>query len=269
MPKQPVPPLPPNSWLVNYVLDRLKDGGDVKIVTTARNAETNIGKTILNLWLAETFNPGFSPRNAAYHKPEPYLVRYLDGPPGEVLMLEEAQKLSKRRAMQKENVDAIEIWMEGRKRQKISLLTLPDVTWLDKDIKKNCHIWCHVLRKGRVRVHDKFIHDYDPEVFNPQREELEFPNLDYLDSYQELEKMKEEKFEERVGELQSASNSNKLLTPKEAGERLGCSSSKIRSLCNDMTLDSIRVNERGDRRISAESVDKHKKAVQEKQEIKS
>jgi len=244
-----IPTMPPNSWLLNQVLDSIKDGGDYQIVTTARNGKTNIGKSTFNLWLALHLNPQIDIEAQVFFDSSKWRDAYYSADPssGLVLLKEEAESAHKRRSMQKENVKTSQMWQEGRINQIISILSLPNVRSFDRELRELCDAWCNIERKGAARIHGKYMPDYNSGLYHPQKEVLHFPNLEDSPQYQQMEAKKLEHFqrnrgaeEEEEGEQSTGERNYKIvklynqegLTQKEIAEEYGVTQQHISNILN-------------------------------------
>lgn len=188
--------------LYQLALTRMRQGRDLKIVWTARNSATGVGKTTGAGWLGLSWNPVFAGElwaadtHATLDVAE-YFDLYRELPPGSVLILDEAEELDARRSMKQENVDFSHDWMMLRKRQIISVLTLPSPSALDSRVEELADVWINSIKRGEATVHGIQILDYGSRGRQtPQVETLEFPDVSEHPELQKLDTMKDEKIEQ-------------------------------------------------------------------------
>jgi len=189
----------PSDVLFQLALTRMRKEKDLKIVWTARNSATGVGKTTGAGWLGMSWNPVFAGEpwsaetNATLDVNE-YFDLYRKLPRGSVLILDEAEELDARRSMQQENVDFSHDWMMLRKRQIISILTLPSPSALDSRVEELADVWVNSIKRGEAMVHGIQILDYGGrDRQTPKAETLEFPDVSMHPELQKLDSMKDEK----------------------------------------------------------------------------
>ena len=189
----------PMDVLFQLALTRMRKQKDLKIVWTARNSATGVGKTTGAVWLGLSWNPVFAgdlwsaETNATLDVAE-YFDLYRELPRGSVLILDEAEELDARRSMQQENVDFSHDWMMLRKRQIISILTLPSPSALDSRVEELADVWVNSIKRGEAIVHGVRVLDYgNRKRQTPKAETLEFPDVSRHPEFQTLDSMKDEK----------------------------------------------------------------------------
>jgi hypothetical protein len=189
----------PSDVLFQLALTRMRKEKDLKIVWTARNSATGVGKTTGAGWLGLSWNPVFAgdlwsaETNATLDVAE-YFDLYRELPRGSVLILDEAEELDARRSMQQENVDFSHDWMMLRKRQIISILTLPSPSALDSRVEELADVWVNSIKRGEAVVHGIQVLDYgNRNRQTPKAETLEFPDVSMHPELQLLDNMKDEK----------------------------------------------------------------------------
>jgi hypothetical protein len=209
----------PESWLHQLFLKRMKRDRDLKIIITASDAQTGVGKSTLAFTLAASWqsiygsNPWRAERNATFDVGE-FLHRYTDAEPGSVLMMEEAEQLDSRRAMASENVDFSHYWMAMRVRQVCSILTLPSTTALDKRLWELADVWLNVERRGKARAHECQTNDYQAEGWRQPMEYIEWPDTSDHPEMQAIDEMKEEKINRGLADM-GAEDEEVRLDPDE------------------------------------------------------
>lgn len=198
--------LDPTSWLHQEFIDRMEAGRDLKIIITATDAQTGVGKSTLAFALAASWHPIYTGEhwsaddNATYDVSE-FLKTYTDVPAGSVLLMEEAEQLDARRSMAGENVDFSHYWMAMRVRQVCSILTLPSTTALDKRLWELANVWINVKRRGQADVHEVQINDYQQDLWNEPVDTIEWPDVSDQTEMKKLDRLKQEKIERGLGDV--------------------------------------------------------------------
>lgn len=200
--------LEPRSWLHQQFLERMEDERDLKIIITATDAQTGVGKSTLAFSLAATWHPIYTGEQwtaddgATYDVGE-FLERYTQLPSGSVLLMEEAEQLDARRSMAGDNVNFSHYWMAMRVRQVVSILTLPSTTALDKRLWELADVWINVKRRGRAEIHECRINDYEQQLWNEPVDTLEWPDTSSHEEMQKLDRLKEEKIDRGLSDVAS------------------------------------------------------------------
>jgi len=189
----------PQDPLHQLALSRMRKGRDLKIVWTARNSATGVGKTTGSGWLGLSWTPTFSGKlwSADTHATlsvKEYFRLYRSLPPGSVLILDEAEELDARRSMKQENVDFSHDWMMLRKRQIISILTLPSPSSLDSRLEELADVWINSTKRGEAIVHGIQVLDYgNRKRQTPRTHTLRYPDVSNHPELARLDEMKDEK----------------------------------------------------------------------------
>ena len=198
--------LDPESPIHGLFLKRMESGRDLKVIITARDAQTGVGKSTLAFALAASWHPIYTGEDwiadeyATYDVGD-YLSRYRDVDPGTVLLMEEAEQLDSRRAMASENVDFSHYWMAMRVRQVVSILTLPSTSALDKRLWELADCWVNVECRGRASVYRIGINSFNGEMFTEYKHDLEWPDVSSHPEMQKLDRQKEEKIERGLSDI--------------------------------------------------------------------
>jgi hypothetical protein len=206
------------SWLHQQFLERMERDRDLKVIITATDAQTGVGKSTLAFGLAATWQPIYAEDNwtaedgATYDVSE-FLERYTDLPRGSVLLMEEAEQLDARRSMAGDNVDFSHYWMAMRVRQVVSILTLPSTTALDKRLWELADVWINVKRRGSADVHECQVNDYQQQLWNEPVETIEWPDLSDHPEMQALDRLKQQKIERDLSDID---DDEETVDPKEA-----------------------------------------------------
>lgn len=199
--------LDPNCPLHQLFLKRMENDRDLKIIITAKDAQTGVGKSTLNFGLAASWNPIYADEEwtaekyATYDVGE-YLGKYTTVPNGSVLAMEEAEQLDSRRGMSSENVDFSHYWMAMRVRQIVSILTLPTTAALDKRLWMLADVWIDVTRRGLATVHRIGVNSYTGEMYRKKIHQIEWPDLSTHPEMKALDQMKEDKIERGLSDIQ-------------------------------------------------------------------
>jgi len=171
---------------------RKLDGRDAKILVTADNAETGVGKSNLCDFLAyifDTTEEGFRPYKVCV-QPEQFFENYKSVERGSSMVLEEAEQLDSRRAMSTKNVESARVWQQERVREVIALLNLPSPTHIDKRMQELADYWINVERRGRAVIYKKKIHRIKQSVYYETVQIFEWPNMDGSQTFREMNKLK-------------------------------------------------------------------------------
>lgn len=198
--------LDPKSHIHQLFLKRMENDRDLKIIITAKDAQTGVGKSTLAFALAASWHPIYADEPwtaddySTYDVGE-YLKKYRDVENGSVLLMEEAEQLDSRRSMASENVDFSHYWMAMRVRQVVSILTLPSTSALDKRLWELADIWINVECRGRASVYRIGINSFDGEMFTEHKQQLTWPDVSSHPEMKNLDKQKEEKISRGLSEV--------------------------------------------------------------------
>jgi len=147
---------------------RKQQDRDAKILVTAKDAQTGVGKSNLCDFLAyvlDTTDEGFVPHKITI-EPEEFFSAYGRLEPGSALVMEEGEQLDPRRSMSKKNVEASHSWQMERVREVVALINLPSPKFIDKRMEELADYWvrgagpvprvcaarCLPCRRGRQRA---------------------------------------------------------------------------------------------------------------------
>ena len=180
---------------------RKLEGRDAKILVTADNAETGVGKSNFcdfSGYVTDTSKVGFKPRKVAIDPPE-FFSKYGVVEKGSALVLEEGEQLDPRRAMQNENVDASHTWQMERVREIIAYINLPSPKFIDNRMEELADFWINVERRGRARVYKKKIHRIHQSVYYETMQVIEWPNMDGSDTFRKMGQLKQDRIDSEEG----------------------------------------------------------------------
>jgi hypothetical protein len=223
--KHPLAPRPVEGWqldpqcpLHQLFLERMENGRDLKVIITAKDAETGVGKSTCGFSLAASWHPiyteeSWSADTYGSYDIGPYLEQYLSSPAGAVLQMEEAEQLDSRRAMAGENVDFSHYWMAMRVRQIVSILTLPSTSALDKRLWQLADVWINVEHRGEAQVYRIGVNSFNGEMYTEFMHGLSWPDVSSHDEMRKLDREKDAKIERGLGDV--ADDEPDLPDPKD------------------------------------------------------
>lgn len=195
----------PRTPLHQLAVKRITSGRDLKIIITAKDSQTGVGKTTAAGWLALTWNQMFTgtPWTAENHgtlHPGEYfqLVSKVgdEYDAGTTIIVDDAEELDARRSMQKLNVQFSQRWMLMRLKQVITIVTLPSPSAIDTRLEELADVWINIERRGRGMVHDIRVNSYGSRnVMTEQTHKFTFPNVASHPELEQLREMKEEKLD--------------------------------------------------------------------------
>jgi len=194
---------------------RKKHGRDAKVLVTAADGQTGVGKSNLCDFLAyvlDTSEDGFSKEKVTI-EPARFLELYSELPPGSSAVMEEGEQFDSRRAMHNENVEASQKWQQARGREIIALVNLPDPSMIDTRFEKLADYWINVEIRGRCRIYKKKIHPIKKKVYYKTMQTLEWPNMDGSQTFRHMDQLKD-------GLLAGETDNDGLIRESEAEERV-------------------------------------------------
>lgn len=155
----------PFGTLGKEVLGRVDDNLDCKIVVTSYSSTPGLGKTTLAIQMARQWDRhGWSAEEKSFMQYEGFYNKYMDAPPGTVLLFDEVEnEADARRANSGKNVGLSQLLATQRVRNIISIYTLPAVSMLDKRIMELADYWINVgvsYQKGVAYPHRLQVNDY-------------------------------------------------------------------------------------------------------------
>lgn len=202
----------PTMPLHRLAAKRVRSGRDLKCIVTAENSETGVGKSTVAGWLALSWTAMFTGRQWFCKPEEPAAgMATLDpgtywkiikkvGPDwdaGTVVLVDDAEELDARRAMQSLNVEFSQRWMLMRLKQAITIVTLPSPSAIDSRLEELADVWLNIERRGRGLVHDLRVENYGGRnVLTKQEHQMEFPDVSNHPELNKLRDMKEKKMDE-------------------------------------------------------------------------
>lgn len=210
--------LDPNCPLHQLFLKRMENGRDLKVIITAKDAQTGVGKSTAGFALAASWHPIFteeqwSADEYGSYDIGPYLEQYLSSESGSVLQMEEAEQLDARRGMASENVDFSHYWMAMRVRQIVSILTLPSTSALDKRLWQLADVWINVEHRGEATVYRIGVNSFTGDMFTKEMHKFRWPDVSSHPEMKNLDSMKDDKIERGLGDI--ADEEEEIPSPKE------------------------------------------------------
>lgn len=213
---------------------RKQEGRDAKILVTAADGQTGVGKSNLCDFLGyvlDTSEEGFAPEKTTA-EPIRFLELYSVLSPGSSAIMEEGEQFDSRRAMRNENVEASQKWQQARVREIIALVNLPDPTMIDGRFERLCDFWINVERRGKARVYAKKIHPIKRRIYYKTIQTLEWPNMDRSATFKHMDRMKADLID---GEL----DDDGLIRESEAQQRVERAEKQARQDTRDALLTSL------------------------------
>ena len=172
---------------------RKRQGRDAKILITAKDGKTGVGKSNLSDFLGyvlDTSPQGFGPEKVTI-EPEMFLSMYTQLEPGSAAIMEEGEQFDSRRAMSSKNVDAAEKWQMARVREIVSIINLPSPAEIDSRFERLADYWINVEIRGRAKVYKKRIHPTKGKVYHETLQTLSWPNMDASATFKRMGEIKD------------------------------------------------------------------------------
>lgn len=183
---------------------RHRNDKDLKVIITQRDSETGGGKTTAAVWLALCWDRhDWDGADKGMTDPDRFLETMPELPPHSCLVLDEAEELDARRAMQDENIEFSKKWMKMRTRQIDSILTLPTATALDVRLKELADVRIHVTSRGRAKVYRVSVDDRDHEVDEKFKEFWTWPDVSDHPEFEKLDQAKQDDLNNTGGQTDS------------------------------------------------------------------
>lgn len=192
-----------------FIIYRLMEDRDVKILITGKGKTTGTGKTTLAIALAD-FVTGvrnylfeesidWTTKEYSFMDVWDYLKSYKTAEQGVPLITDELEYMADRRSHQThENKKFSQAWSVLRWKNVVTIGTAPGLSDLEKRIPEGADIWINVVHKGKANVYYLTMNDFDMNrIFKRMRmgkykESLLWNPLDNDDNYQWLKEKKEE-----------------------------------------------------------------------------
>jgi hypothetical protein len=178
---------------------RLGDERDLRVIVTATDSGTGLGKTILAMALCKLFDAHEWSAEKATLDPREYVELAGELPRGSAILWDEAELGGdKRRAMSDKNLEISQAFDAGRYRQIWGVMTLPSKRTLDERLVQKSDYWILVQCRGEADMYKLGENDMTGELYKKGIERLTWDNFDHWDDYQELTEMKKTQVEGEV-----------------------------------------------------------------------
>lgn len=177
---------------------RKSQGRDAKILVTALDGQTGIGKSNFSDYcgyVCDTTARGFNASKTTIDLQE-FMRFYEVLPPGSSCILEEGEQFDARRFMTNENVEGTRAWQMGRVREIIAIINLPSRKDIDSRFERLADYWIEVKRRGFATVYKKHIHSTKGKVYWEKLQTIEWPNMDQSESFRAMQSGKLSKLDE-------------------------------------------------------------------------
>jgi len=168
------------SAIIREWMKRVAAGRDLRIIISADNAATGVGKTTLAVVLCILMDIwGFREEKATLD-PREFSVLYDQFTSLSAMLLDEAEQAADaRRSMSKENLALGHDFMTKRYRQIMATMTLPSKDMMDARIAdKLCDFWILVEDPGRAKVYKLDGNEFTGKVYYHHVETIAWPVLD-------------------------------------------------------------------------------------------
>lgn len=195
--------------LGKFIIYRLMENRDVKILITGKGKTTGTGKTTLAILIAKFVN---RVRNALFDKNTEwnskeysfmnvweYLNNYKSADKGDAFITDELEYLADRRDHQtNENKKFSQAWSVLRWKNVVTIGTAPGLSDLEKRIPEGADVWLNVIHKGKANAYYLTMHDFDMKrIFKRMRlgeyrESILWNPIESDTDYQWLKEKKEE-----------------------------------------------------------------------------
>jgi hypothetical protein len=191
-----------SSALHQAYIERFADGRDMRVIISADNSATGVGKTTLAVFLALLWDVWGWTAEKGTLDPREFSVYYDEVRPGSVMLLDEAeQAIDRRRSMTQETLAIGHDFATKRYRQIFGILTLPSKDMIDARIAdKLCDYWILVEETGRASVFRFEENAFTGKVYYKKVETIEWPPLDGNPIYEQIEQKKHDRM---TGKTQS------------------------------------------------------------------
>lgn len=178
------------------IVKRKQQGKDAKIIISAVDAQTGVGKSALAVALAIALdtspNGEFDAERKASLDVERFLGLYDELEPDSAMILDEAEQIDSRRAMSNKNIDAAFRWQTRRVNEIIAILTLPSIDMIDRRMERLMDYRIDVTARGSAKIYKKKIHPMKKPVYYRKMQIICWPNMDEHPDYVALAQMKDE-----------------------------------------------------------------------------
>lgn len=214
-----VPPEHDMNQLNNIWESRRSQSRDLKMLITARDAQTGTGKTTLAVALAKSWDAVGWDASKATLSPSEYVDRYTELESGEVLIGDEMEQMADpRRSMSQQNITLTQYWSTMRQWEVSTICTLPSAAMVDKRLRELMDVRINVIRRGVAVAYEKKIDDHSGEVREKRLHRIRWGAMDDDDDYRELARMKKRHMENfnETAYFMAEDDEEEQKTPEEA-----------------------------------------------------
>lgn len=176
---------------------RKREGRDAKVLVTAKDGQTGVGKTNCCDFLgyvSDTTAAGFAEEKTTID-PFEFLDFYSYLPAGSATIMEEGEQFDARRSNSNKNVDAAEKWQMARVREIVAFINLPSPAEIDSRFERLADYWINIERRGFARVYKKRIHPTKRKLYYETLQTFEWPNMDDSATFQHMDALKDDKLD--------------------------------------------------------------------------
>lgn len=179
-----------DTLLYDFIEDRLDSNRDVKILITARNGQTGVGKTTLGLILCLIHDRNGFDASKSFHSGMEYARYYLEASPGDSLLIDDfGFDADSRRGTSRSNVRISQIWQILRHKNCLSVATLPTKYVLDSRFMTLADIRLNVIRRGKFKPYMIITDDFKNHIREysfPDNKTYKFSKMDDNPLYREI-----------------------------------------------------------------------------------
>lgn len=154
-----------------FIIFRLKENRDMKILITGKGKSTGTGKTTLAILLAHYVNwvrnqlfdkeVKWNSKEYSFMNVWEYLSQYSEADIGDPLITDELEYMADRRRHQThENIKFSQAWSVLRYKNVVTIGTAPGLMDLEKRIPEGADIWINVIHKGKANPYYLTVDDF-------------------------------------------------------------------------------------------------------------
>lgn len=200
------------SVLGSFLIHRLENDRDVKVIITSKGSTTGLGKTTLGILIAKWIEEYMTDRewlaeDRGFIEIQEYIQKYKNAKQYSGLLIDELEYgADSRRSMAQDNVDLSHAWAQLRYRNIVSVATLPSVSMLDNRMMELADIWINVVERGKAIPFYIWVNDFTGDVNrkmlrHPQtgnKELITWPDIPGDKNYKYMSRLKDKSV--RTGE---------------------------------------------------------------------
>lgn len=192
-----------------FILYRLVNNRDCKVIITSSGSTTGTGKTTLAVelcrWIRKASNDVFNDDKSwnaedwATVDLGEYFRQYKQAGRGDAILADEIEySADRRRAMSDDNLKLSHAWSILRYQNVVTVATLPSVSMLDQRLMELADVWINVVRRGRANPYYLTVNDFTGDIIRHRFHRLGYqetikwdglpdddPDMAYLDAQKE------------------------------------------------------------------------------------